>query len=289
MNSPHIETFHRVDIETFPFFKIEKGISPLSSILHIDLGAYITSFYEENLQLLHESLSANLIEQISGINGDLLWKEVLDTALSNNARGANIATITASPACQFLSESFIELVKNVMDEGLLSETSHLQLQFSIDISQKDTIGMRVEDNGPGFSREFLLNTQSLLAQKAYLRKKGSDKHPSNSSDEELEEAILPPSPRLFGGTGRGLRNLIARVTFDDSLMGKDKYATWCKKPIVSEISFSNRFGMPGAIIDIKTSLTPLQKLRPEYFFSAAALPSDDETPEFDMVMPFCND
>lgn len=240
------------------FFKIGKEGQGLSSTLEINLLAYIESYYQEDKDQYH-LFRAQLIQQVTGFDATVFWPEMLEAILQDKIYSEEIARIKSSPASVFMEESFIELVKNGMDEIILAYQfgaiqASLKLTLDIDLSQKDCIKLTISDNGRGFPSSFLLKIASIADKEKYIEGKGSVKNNAIYSEDELEEESLP---HLFGGAGRGLRILMARVLEGDSLIPGGCEPKFIK-PEISKLDFRNGLNGQGAIIEITTSLKPLQ-------------------------------
>lgn len=261
-----------VEIIDNRFFNIHKNQLGLSSILSINLQAYVDSFYRNETQ--YKQLQKELIQQVTGFDATSFWYDMLEMAIKDGVDEELAAVIRESPASKFLDESFIEIVKNGMDELLLGcsqegKSPQLDLNLRIDLTEMEhnRIGMIITDNGRGFSPSFLSKIKTAENIKHYIDHKGSGKQTFNENPAALEsddEAEMGVFPALFGGAGRGLRILMARVLSGDSLVNGKREPKFIK-PDLSVINLRNDATSSGATIEIITSLTPLKMKEVVYF------------------------
>ena len=131
--------FMQLPIESHSFFTIGKTNIPFSSTLTINLQRYVDSFAQRSPEYF--KYQAALHEEIVGVNGQLIWVELLESALLHSTTDENIDIIKHSPACKIMAQSFIELVKNVMDEAILGNKPRLELCLQIDLSKYNMISL----------------------------------------------------------------------------------------------------------------------------------------------------
>ena len=254
-----------VEIVDNRIFNIHKNQLGFSSTLSINLQAYVDSFYHNKTQ--YKQLQKDLIQQVTGFDATAFWSGMLEAAITGGVDDELAAVIRESPASKFLDESFIELVKNGMDELLLGRSQdgkspQIDLNLRIDLTgiEHNRIGMILTDNGRGFSPSFLSKVKTVESIKHYINHKGSGKQTfsenpdASESDDEVEIDVFPA---LFGGAGRGLRILMARVLYGDSLVNGKREPKFIK-PDLSTIDLRNDAISSGATIEIITSLTPLK-------------------------------
>lgn len=241
----------------FNAVQLEGNSDGISSTLKIDLNSYITSYKEDDEASFLAHRNA-IEEMVSGVLGGDLWTQMLNAALDNAVEHGRLSTsarrvIEESPACAFMVSSFVEIVKNLMDEAILGhyesgKNPKLELSLSIDISSPDRIGLTIADNGRGFPPAFLEKNSTPAGRDAYILEVGSKKP---NYDKSL--------PTLFGGAGLGLRILMAEVLYGDALTGPGRLKPKYQKPLISEISLGKSDHSSGALIQITTSKTPLKE------------------------------
>ena len=237
---------------------IHKNVGEMSATMTLNLNPYIESFKKDNAA--HLTLKKELTYRLTGFNGTLLWTDMIEQATANISK-ADKEAINNSPANQFMQESFIELVKNVMDEailGYLKENKEPQLELRLDIGlSNNQIKLSFEDSGRGFPELFLARVNTVEQMKVYTDQIGSSKQ---GIDRTQGDEIA-----LFGGAGRGLRIVMARILYGDRLKGDGIRESEYTRPNLSEIAILNHHDVLGATvggrIQITTSLEPLQAIK----------------------------
>jgi hypothetical protein len=231
----------------------------LSARLTVNLNDYMSASLnnKENSRSTKQKLDrirASIVDCITGLSGACLWEDMLTCAISRLSEPDQIETkkyIDASAAGVYMRQSFIELVKNSMDQIVLSDKQPpecvVQLDLFIEVIE-DMIRMTFSDNGGGFTAQFIEQMNDDKQRKAYIDNAGSSKFKHDLRAE------------LFGGAGRGLRILCAYIDYGDKLerLGSRKEAYI--KPDISRISFSNHrdgVGNQGATIVVETSKSAL--------------------------------
>ena len=239
--------------ETPVFFTINPAVN-MTSILHIDLTPYIETFTKD--QERHAAYGRELHSAFIGLSSAVYWQTMLSAATQGLA-DTTIEIIEASPANIFMRESFVEILKNVMDEAILHWVKdksppilNLTLSIALDIDQ---ITLTLCDDGRGFPMAFLSKVNSRTTQLDYLKNK------STSDKIRMDESI----PTLFGGASKGLRNLIERVWVGDHLGEKndrlEKAAAKFIQPVIAKLILDNA-PQRGARIQLITSVSPLQEI-----------------------------
>lgn len=250
--------------------KLKAGNAGVSVTLLANLGPYIES-YKLGDDVAHALLREDLENALSGIVGAKLWLIVLDEALDAAVDGGRITreervVIQNAPACELMVISFVEVVKNLLDEAILGhyesgKNPQLEMKVDIDVSSADRIKLIITDNGRGFPQTFLAKNATPAGREAYIREVGSTKKTSpdkvTMAADELSREITPP--KLFGGAGLGLRVLMAGVLHGDILVGPGCLKPRYERPAISEISLNNLEDSQGTIVQITTSRTPLKE------------------------------
>ncbi|MDF1683353.1 MAG: hypothetical protein P1U36_01725 [Legionellaceae bacterium] len=211
--------------------------------------------------------SLELSGQLTGLTGQMHWLDALRLATEDWEPSQQDA-VAQSPAARMMDNSFIEIIKNSMDEVISMHYDStprkppiIQLTLKIDnTSYSNQISIQITDSGRGFPDSFLdkINTPSRRA--TYVNaSRGSNKTTHHDR------------PPLFGGQGRGLRILIADEN-GDALERSGQRVHRFIKPEISSVEFINAldaFGhCRGARITVTTSIEP----REEYI--AEAIPQE---------------
>jgi hypothetical protein len=229
----------------------------ISAKVFVNLQSYIDIFNAEGQNGLNfKSSIALLSDQVSGLSGHLFWENILNCAIKNTKLTLQQQyELKNSPACQYMYDGFVEILKNVMDEAILGHYEYgiapqLELILDIDLSIAGQVTLTLTDNGRGFPLAFLEKTATLQDKDKYIRE--------NKGSSKLDTRNLPP---LFGGAGLGLRILMAKTLYGAVLTGPGVLIPKYEKPTVSEIYLENKasslFNEHGAVIIIRTSLAPL--------------------------------
>jgi hypothetical protein len=263
----------------------------ISGTLSVNLEPYITS-YKAGDKDEHSSQRKMLEDACSGIAGAELWTTMLDTTLNKAVVMGKLSAserleIQKSPVSEFMIDSFVEIVKNLLDEAILGHYENgkkpqLELTIDIDKSNPDCITLTIKDNGRGFPPEFLTKNSTPAGRDAYIQEGGSNKKPTKvkpaiETGDQKEPSRDTTPPKLFGGAGLGLRILMAGVLHGDMLTGPGHLKSKYEKPLISEISLGNREDGSGALIQITTSRTPLQE--------KAETPAEISAPPIKLGMP----
>ena len=234
----------------------------------IDMRPYIVAYQEYKLKQylgnskrnekeVYFNLKDKLRNRLTGLSGDLLWEQVLELA-TDGLSSTEIEIIRSSPASSFMDNSFVEIIKNAMDEAILGyyqslHNPRIELHINLDVqTDPHNISITIDDTGRGFSRKFLGNVATPDKRHHYVEqtnRTSRDAHPTDI-------------PELFGGANRGLRILMAACEGDElekAGVRNSKYV----KPEISDIVFRNKTDGSGAIIKITTSKKPLEDIHVE--------------------------
>ncbi|MDF1828137.1 MAG: hypothetical protein P1U39_07640 [Legionellaceae bacterium] len=230
----------------------------ISAYIHAFEEAYLTDLPVENNQHAIEAfkkLSNTIESELTGIPGQLRWIEALELA-TQHLTPEQQDTIEKSPAADMMNVSFIEIIKNSIDECIAryydsngSASLCMPLSLVIDnTSIPDQVSIQITDTGRGFSPHFLDNISTQAMRDAYVNTSGG-------SDKVNHRDRAP----LFGGQGRGLRILIADEA-GDVLERTGERIHRFTKPKVSSVELDNATDddgqVLGARITVTTSLEP---------------------------------
>jgi|GEM_PF-5872865 len=103
-----------------------------------------------------ELLTIEIYEQIEGLSGQMHWIDALDLATQNLEQSQKDA-IAQSPAARMMDNSFIEIIKNSMDEcvSIHYDSNHNvkpMMQLSLDIDNTSVVsGIKARINGAGYA------------------------------------------------------------------------------------------------------------------------------------------
>lgn len=226
------------------------SISPNKAAVVIDLSNYLQAFEKQD-QTLYQSLYESIKEEVVGVNGQIIWQELLGKAIENFSPDER-DIIYQSPACEMMNSSFVELLKNTMDEFILSNRSTpIRLELEVFLTD-NRVQFVFKDTGRGFPNNFVDQMKTYEEQELYLLDTGSNKPSHNDKH-----------PHLFGGAGRGLRILLAQANFGKDLIKggilSPKYNLYPNKDY-SQVTLSNRDDQQNGVqITLSSSLQPFEK------------------------------
>jgi len=249
------------------FINMESN-SPGHVDITLDLAPYINAYekaHNPNVRAPHrqaiaaaafDELKTDIYDQLDGISGQMHWLDALTLATQTLDKTLQ-AAIEASPAVDMMENSFIEIIKNSMDEAVSSHYESNQepiIKLSLEIdhaSHPDLISIQITDSGHGFPETFLEKVNTPEARDTYV-------NTSRGSNRE-KHSDRPP---LFGGQGRGLRILIADE--DGDVLEHSERIHRFTKPDVSTVELSNAEDgdghIKGAQITLTTSIQPREEL-----------------------------
>jgi hypothetical protein len=172
-----------------------------SSKLSINLSDYLNAYQQaatgdEDSKMAYRRIRENIDDDLKTLGG-LFWERMLSLAtrdLDNETQNQ----INQSSGATLLRRPVEEMVKNTMDEAILSQKPVIELVLVIGEPQPGIRSFQLTDNGRGFSTSFLNKTATREERQAY------------ALAFESEKSGILASP-LFGGRGRGLRTLIMNV------------------------------------------------------------------------------
>lgn len=263
-----------------------------SAIIAVDLNEYIRAFNDKSKN--YNELHAHFRHVTSTFTGEYLFSLVMETIAQHFTDDA-LCGICKTPAYDYVSEYFVEILKNTIDETIIRFcTRHdvtgsaiailtLQIEYS---PYEDRIKFLFKDKGAGFSDGFLELTNSISAKNNYFKSKGSVK-PSLQESGTL--------PKLFGGFGRGLRCIMARVLTGCDLSPRGRLTPCFSRPKCSTINFSNA-AEGGAVIEIESSCEPLRRVKkralspiqlhlPSKFFKQESTEKKEQTVDTNIINP----
>lgn len=233
-------------------------IVDISAYIHAFEKAYLTDLPAENNQHAikeFKKLSHKIESELTGLSGELHWLDALSLATQNlNPKQQEV--IKKSPAADMMNVSFIEIIKNSIDECIArhydsngSASLWMQLSLVIDsTSIPDQVSIQITDTGRGFSPRFLDNVSTPAKRHAYINTSGGS--------DKVKRGNRAP---LFGGQGRGLRILMTDEA-GDVLVRTGHCIHRFIKPAVSSVKFDNltdeNSQVLGARITVTTSLEP---------------------------------
>jgi hypothetical protein len=238
---------------------IELNLAPYVSAYEKAYSHKTPAHTREAAMTEFNKLANDIYERLDGMPGATHWFMAQDLA-TETFNAAQKKAIDASPASDMLKNSFIELIKNSMDEAVSryydsNKTQKPTIKLSLDIdntSKPNQVSMQLTDSGRGFTDpEFLakLNTENgrdayVNASRGSIKKKHDDR------------------PPLFGGQGRGLRILIADE--DGDILERSGRVHRFEKPKISRVGIDNAVDnhghIQGAQITITTSIKPRRAL-----------------------------
>ena len=244
--------------------------------LSIELAPYLKAYNAYNNMLIDKNNSGQLpnvlcdynhhretlLDSLSPLSGGCL-AYVFDMAMDNS-----MSALKDSAAYEALDDSFVEVLKNSVDEAIATHiltpndfqsVNTLKATLVVTIDDKTNpanITISCVDNGRGFQQAFLEQVATSNARAIYA---------ATAISHKLVEANLLSDIALFtGGRGLGLRMLMQKIDLGTLLDAERKYPTYfCRAP-VSNIVFSNKIDalgkIEGAIISITTSKQPIAKV-----------------------------
>ena len=196
------------------------------------------------------------------------WEDVVDLAMGGKAQSKSIKGSTASEA---LEDSYVEILKNAVDEviakhfgsaSIIKPEDTLKAILVVSIDDKtnpENVVVSCVDNGRGFTDTFLHRVDTLENRIRYTHRASSEKIPAVKSPSDI--------PLYTGGQGQGLRMLIRKIEEGTYVEDARSRATMYYKAPVSEIKLSNILDssgkVAGAVITVTTSKQPVIKAKPQ--------------------------
>ncbi|MCH9756251.1 MAG: hypothetical protein K0U37_03525 [Gammaproteobacteria bacterium] len=235
------------------FFKpIQSGLKQAK--VSFDLGPYVNAYQQGRNSPQYQQIRAELFTQLTGVVGDLHWEDILNKA-TEGLEIEEAENIRNSPAAEMIDYSFVEILKNSLDEALAGyyETEGerpASITLTIDIDNEtnpNQVSIKITDSGRGFPDDFLAQVQTAEARDAYIHESGSFSQKAEHDDRA----------ESFGGRGRGLRIFAAaeqNLTLDTSGIYEDTRAD-PPPTIASSLMFDNQLDDEGHIIGAEIILT----------------------------------
>ena len=234
---------------------IEKNDQPNSAALKINLARYIEAFYNRHTEPLeYKWAHRELSDEMSGHNGALLWSDLLDQSIEDRLP-AERSRIKSAAIVALMMNHFVEIVKNAMDaviEACINDPKHpcdVRLDLTVDDRIPDMITLQVVDNGGGFPTDFLssIATRDDRARSHYVDMIGSRKYGAKQN------------PSLLGGSGKGVRELIANIDHGCVIEGPGYRVLKYDGFQDMGLTFGNTAHgtPPGAVITMTSSTAPL--------------------------------
>jgi len=199
-------------------------------------------------------------------NAQLTWEDLV-TQATQDMHDDETKALLESAAHSFFNMEFDEIVKNSIDACLAPHEHALQsshpttVTLTLDIETNDEeVTLSLSDNGPGFPDDYKNNSQTKEAREnsGYFSSKGSAK----ASDAWNRKGRTSPKKEdfLFGGGGRGLKELAALVDHGSAMKGQDnRREITYQLPRVSTLVFDNKSYGHGAVVSITTTKEPLRR------------------------------
>ncbi len=232
------------------FIVLEKVRDQMSVDICIDLSSYLHAYRQQcngdrSAAYIFNTIRAKITNETSphSIKGATLLPNLIEIATENQFKLKEI--IEKTSAYFFMADSLVEIVKNAIDESLQhaldSHAEIVRTTVRVDIEFDDSldkIAITCTDQGRGFSPILIETLNSSKNRASYLKRHGSDKAMQTGGIN-----------CFFGGRGRGLRDLIAKVEGDKGLTQHATYHFF-KKPKYSTLQcFNNQ----GAAVKVTTS------------------------------------
>lgn len=256
---------HQKEIGMSNFIRMKGNASGHVNIT-LDLSLYIETYEkayggrlvgpeQDDAITQFELLTIEIYRQLEGVLGQMHWLDALDLA-TQNLEQSQKDDIAQSPAARMMDNSFIEIIKNSMDECVSRyyDSNHsvkpmMQLGLDVDnTSNPDQVLIQITDAGRGFPDSFLSKVSTQQNRDTYVN--------TSRGSQKQKQMDRPP---LFGGQGRGLRILIAAED-GDVLERSGQRIHRFTKPEVSSVEFDNIIDtsghVQGAQITVTTSIEP---------------------------------
>jgi hypothetical protein len=253
-----------------PDFINMSSTSPGHVDIELNLAPYVTAYEKayspktpaharETAMTEFNNLANNIYNRLDGMPGETHWFRAQDLATETSGT-AQKKIIAASPASDIMANSFIEIIKNSMDEAVSryydsNKTQAPTINLSLDIdntSNPNQVSMQLTDSGRGFTDpEFLAKLNTEKGRDAYVN--------TSRGSMKIKHSARPP---LFGGQGRGLRILIADE--DGDILERSGRVHRYEKPKISRVDIDNAVDnhghIQGAQITVTTSIKPRRAL-----------------------------
>ncbi len=217
----------------------------------VDLKPYVQAYATNRKK--YQKIRSDFEDKLSALSGDIHWINLLEAAVQNLPPEQR-EKIKNSRAVEILEFSFVEILKNSMDEALDgfyedNLPAHTTITLEIDDeSDPDNIMVTVTDTGRGFDKEKFLDkvTTPEARQKFIEEHRGSKKRDKTENEEEQDRA------EPFGGRGRGLRILAAEaenITLENSgIHSQNRSAN--TSPLIFENKLDEAGRIKGASITV---------------------------------------
>ncbi|MBP6917846.1 MAG: hypothetical protein KBB94_02900 [Legionellaceae bacterium] len=192
-------------------------------------------------------------DHFAGVGAEDLMESIKALLLQKYSEEEQVALL-ASPAFNLIYDAYTEIFKNAIDVFLMQhmeDPSNRSTKVALNINVEkfyDQVNITFSDSGPGFPEPILDKLNTEENQLEY-----SEEHQGSQKRADKYEGMM-------GGSGRGLRNIIALVLSGEPLHPGQKVRR--ASHFESEIRFTNGDNqyLPGACIDITTQLEPIPVL-----------------------------
>lgn len=174
---------------------------PNKAILSADIKNFIEAYYNCDNEKNPNIEYAKLFTELSNAAGQLLWTNVFNIVCFN-FETEMVSTIQNSLIFKVMSGSFIEIIKNSIDEHVLAGNNYIEIKITLEYHQ-DLINMTFTDNGRGFPETFLLKTANINSIEHYIKGSKSD----NPKQIHQNKLILPIDfDNQYGGSSSRSNN-----------------------------------------------------------------------------------
>lgn len=210
------------------------------------------------------SLRSKLEDQVV----DNYFSNIMDLSLQGLPE-ARIHEIWKSPAIEILMGSFVEILRNAIDETIQanhadkSNSTCMQMTIRIDNdTNPNLVSVDIIDNGRGFPDKFLDKVQISAEKRNDYILEFQEVKKLKKQDAHLDSPTPYSGPALVGGHGLGLKYFLADAQ-NDELVGQGKHKK-LKNAYPKSDDYSLDFGnlqdispeYRGGIIRLQTPLAP---------------------------------
>jgi hypothetical protein len=201
----------------------------------------------------------NLFDYLSGLPGATIWNDIRKLFLKNNFVDPQIKKFALnqhsgiSLVTEAMKDSCIEIIKNSIDAFidhylLAPDTHHTRLDIVFCLRrERDELELKITDNAHGFPKWVIDKYMKLINNEI------------DFSFFQKESYKIIEKNKYFGGAGRGLLQLIARICYKSDLIGRCALKQLYESPTKSSMTLSNT--QEGACLVLRSKLKPLQKVQ----------------------------
>lgn len=188
--------------------------------ISLDLGPYISAFENrERAPEVYRSLENELRAIVVRANVNSYWLRICELAMADLSLSCK-NEIEKSPAVQIMTEHFVEIFMNAIDETLQAnhadKTNSTCMNMIIRIAaDAHNVFIQIFDNGRGFPPEFLQKINTPSGRQNYML---NAQHSTDLKKRDAHVSGTYNGPALVGGRGLGLRMFLADAQ-NDQLIG----------------------------------------------------------------------